>query len=422
MPDLENDLRAVGIHVLGAAACDKLVQEAVRGAPDVVVCWEPHPGEGLLQQLTMLQATLPRPVIVFTTDVQAELIEPALEAGVQVWAVHGYAPQRLRPLVQLAQTRFQRERKLREMLDDVTHRFEERKLVDRAKGILMRARQIPEDEAFRLLRAASMQGKQRVGQVSQQVIEAARDADAVNRAGQLRMLSQRMVKLHALMAAGTDVPAARALLAQSLSRTGEQIEHLQRSLSRATFGDLIDAVAEAFNALKAALSAPPDVAALAQTDALAERFLQHADQLTTALEGAGPLATLHVINVSGRQRMLSQRLAKQALLGALLKAEPARAAHAQAQQTIDAFEQALRELNEAPLSSAEIRARLASADAQWQRMLQGFKAAATPAGRLQLAQASEELLELFEQLTERYERSMQVLMSAPASAGPAASP
>jgi hypothetical protein len=225
------------------------------------------------------------------------------------------------------------------------------------------------------------------------------------------------------MAAGTDVPAARALLAQSLARTSEQIEHLQRGLSRATFGDLIDAVAAAFNVLKAALgTATPDAAALAETDALAERFLQHADQLTTALEGAGPLATLHVINVSGRQRMLSQRLAKQALLGALLQPEAARSAGAEARGTIEAFEQALALLNDAPLSSAEIRAGLASVDAQWQRMLQGFKAAGTPAGRLQLAQASEELLELFEQLTERYERSMQVLMSAPAAPAPAASP
>ncbi len=413
MPDLEHDLQAVGIHVLGATSCDKLVQEAVRGAPDVVVCWDPHPADGLFQQLTMLQATQPLPVIVFTDDVQAELIEPALEAGVQVWAVHGYGVPRLRPLVQLAQARFQRERKLREALDDVTHRFEERKLVDRAKGILMRARQIPEDEAFRLLRAASMQGKQRVGQVSQQVIDAARNADAVNRAGQLRMLSQRMAKLQALMAAGTDVPAARALLAQSLSRTEEQIEHLQRSLSQATFGDLIEAVAQSFGALKAALATPPDAAALAETDALAERLLQRADQLTTALEGAGSAATLHVINVSGRQRMLSQRLAKQALLGSLLKAEAGRAASAEAKQTIGAFEQALAELHEAPLSSAEIRARLTSVDAQWQRMLQGCQAAGTPAGRLQLAQASEEMLELFEQLTERYEHSMQVLMRSP---------
>ena len=90
----------------------------------------------------------------------------------------------------------------------MSHRFAERKLVDRAKGILMRARQVSEDEAFRVLRAASMHSNQRVGQVSQHVIDAARFAEAVNRAGQLRMLSQRLVKLYALLGAAASSAGA----------------------------------------------------------------------------------------------------------------------------------------------------------------------------------------------------------------------
>src|SRR6185369_6331900 len=111
------------------------------------------------------------------------------------------APNRLRALVHLALARFAHERQLRDALADVTSRFEERKLVDRAKGILMRARQVSEDEAFKVLRMASMHSNQRVGQVSQQVIAAAGIAESVNRAGQLRMLSQRVVKLYALRVA-----------------------------------------------------------------------------------------------------------------------------------------------------------------------------------------------------------------------------
>jgi AmiR/NasT family two-component response regulator len=410
MPELAADLSGAGIHVLGAIACDNLVQEAVRGAPDVVVCWEPAPSEPFFRALQRLQDTFARPVVVFTADVQAEALEQALDAGVQAWVVQGYAPQRLRPLVQLAQARFRRERKLHEALQDLSHRYEERKLVDRAKGLLMRARAIPEDEAFRLLRAASMQGKQRVGQVAQQVIDAARDAEAVNRAGQLRMLSQRLMKLYALTMSGTEAAAARALLAQSVERTEQQLGHLQRTLSAPTFGDLLQPVVEAFGALKAALAAPPSVAALLAADGLAERLLESADRLTAALQGAGPVAGLRVINVCGRQRMLSQRLAKQALLGALLPGEAAAAAQAEAQRVAQAFEQALHELEAAPLSTGEIRAGLASAGAEWQRMLQGVASAQQPAGRLLLAQASEALLALFEQLTERYEHSMQVLM------------
>lgn len=89
---------------------------------------------------------------------------------------------------------------MREALQDLRQRYEERTWVDRAKGVLMSAWQLPEDEAFRLLRSASMRSQRRVGEVARRVVGAAHDAVAVNRAGQLRMLSQRAVKLVALLA------------------------------------------------------------------------------------------------------------------------------------------------------------------------------------------------------------------------------
>ena len=92
-------------------------------------------------------------------------------------------------------------------------RFEERKSVDRAKGILMQARQVSDDDAFALLRSAAMRSKQRLGQLSQQIIQSAQSADALNRAGQLRMLSQRLVKLQLLRNAGVQAAQQDALLA-----------------------------------------------------------------------------------------------------------------------------------------------------------------------------------------------------------------
>lgn len=160
---LAADLSSVGIHVIGAVQRGALVHEAARLAPDLIVAQETPVSDALLETLTLLSATVPRPVVLFTSDPDVDRMARALDAGVHAYEVNGYGRQRLRDVLHLAKARHAHEEKLRGALADVSHRFEERKLVDRAKGILMRARQLSEDEAFRVLRAASMHGNQRVG-------------------------------------------------------------------------------------------------------------------------------------------------------------------------------------------------------------------------------------------------------------------
>jgi AmiR/NasT family two-component response regulator len=406
-PALAADLEAAGIHVLGAIERGKLVQQAVRLAPDVVVAHEASPDGALFEAIALLQATAPCPVVLFTADPDADRMKSALECGIALYVVSGYAPGRLRPLVHLAQARFAHEQGLRQRLADVSSRFEERKLVDRAKGILMRARQLSEDEAFRLLRVASMQSNQRVGQVSQQLIAAAGLAEAINRAGQFRMLSQRIVKLRALGVAGA---AALPLLEESCTRVDANFAALAKSLSKATYGDLLEAVAHPWAQLLAALGTPADASRLTEIDALAERMLVHADRLVNVLEETGGAGRLHVINISGRQRMLSQRWAQQALLSVLLRGDAAAAASAGAAAAAAEFGQALAHLNAVPLTSREIRESLDEAERLATAMAQACAKVKSAPGRQALGDTSEALLALFEQLTERYERSMQMLM------------
>ncbi|MEN9486051.1 MAG: hypothetical protein RJB37_3931 [Pseudomonadota bacterium] len=153
-PTLVADLESNGLLVCCRTQCANLVREAVRHAPDLVIVWEPHPGEDLFEAVRLLEASMPVPVLVFTSDVRAETMETALAAGIDGWVVNGYAAGRLRPLIQFTVARHRQMRQMREELGDLKRRFEERKLVDRAKGILMTARQVSEDEAFRLLRSA----------------------------------------------------------------------------------------------------------------------------------------------------------------------------------------------------------------------------------------------------------------------------
>ncbi len=405
-PALRRDLESVGIDVVGSSTSAAMVSDVIRCAPDLVVCYDSHPGEPLFAGTAALQNVAPRPVVVFTGDPDAERIGRAVGAGIHVYVVNGYEPRRLRSIMHVAQARFRRDQLLRDELSDVQHRFDERKLVDRAKGILMRVRNIGEDDAYRVLRSAAMQGKQRIGQVAQHVIDAARYAEAVNRAGQLRMLSQRLIKLYALSCAGVTPDLTAALCRESIEQAEINIATLGRILSKPTFGDLLDAVSVPWAALKGALAGTPVLARLPEVDRLAERLLAQAEALTHTLQTAGFAAGLNIINVSGRQRMLAQRAAKQALIAGLLPAGPAsdRAA------TEKSFADALAFLRKAPLTSEEIATLLAAAAAGWATLQPALAEAHRPGARDTIATASESLLLQFGQLTDLYERGMQALM------------
>jgi nitrate/nitrite-specific signal transduction histidine kinase len=316
----------------------------------------------------------------------------------------------LAAVVQLAQARWRRDIALRAQLDEARRQLDERKWVERAKGVLMAAREIDEDEAYRLLRSAAMQRQSRLGDVSRTVIDGSNWAEAVNRAGQLRMLSQRLVKLYALRCAGIDADTAEQAQQQAARQVAGILAGLVQALSRQTFGDLLEGVERAWNALQPLLRRPPQIDALVAADGAAEQLLRAAEALTTALEAASPLRRLAVVNRAGRQRMLSQRLAKQALLGTLCEGELAQAAAADAVRSVESFEQALRHLDQSPLSSPEIRARLDQAMQAWRELLAGLNDAAGHAGRVRIAASSETLLEHFERLTVLYARAAQSLL------------
>lgn len=407
---LATDLAAAGIRVIQGLGSTQLVQDAVRVAPDMVIIDSASPEDALFVSTKALQSLSPRPVIVFTTDPDAGKIERATQSGVHAYVVNGYSPNRLRSVIHLAQARFRTEQLLRDELVDVNQRFAERKLIDQAKGILMGARQLREDEAYRVLRSAAMGAKQRIGQVAQQVITQARYAEAVNRAGQLRMLSQRVVKLYALAVLSVRAAETAGLAADSRSQADQNLTILSRSLSRSTFGDLIDAVQTPWTDLAKVLAQPPLASRMPEIDALAEEVLACAERLTVNLEVAGLAAALHVINVAGRQRMLSQRLVKQALIATLATGTTARAARAAMTGTRAELVAGFAFLDMLPLSNAEIGEQLEHTRQSWDALQQGLAQVDTAAGLESVAVSSEVLLAQFDRLTDHLERAIQMLM------------
>ena len=125
--------------------------------------------------------------LVLTDSLNVNATAASMAAGVHAYVPGDYPAQRLPALVHLAQA-----------LADVNNLLDKHKVVDHAKTILMSARHLSDDDAFHLLRAASMHNIQRLADVSRHIIQAARFADSVKRWGQLRMLSQRVVKITSL--------------------------------------------------------------------------------------------------------------------------------------------------------------------------------------------------------------------------------
>ena len=397
--------------VLDAGIGSNFVQSLLTHAPDMIILHQDIPDAEMFEKAANVAQLSPRPVIVFTLDPDADNIARAMTAGIHAYIINGYSPTRLRSVIHLAQARFQRDQLVREELAQVNQRFEERKLVDRAKGILMGTRQLREEEAYRVLRRVAMHTKQRIGQVSQRVIDAARYGEAINRAGQLRMLSQRLVKLYALTEAGVCKPETAALMADSISLVDDTLTILVRSLSKATFGDLVEAVASAWQVLKRLLEAPPLASRFENVDCAAEAVLLRSEHLTDNLEVSGFATALHVINVAGRQRMLSERLAKATILAGAMTGTAAASARDVASGAAEAIADGLDYLGSRPLTNAEISADLALATATWDDYHHALARCDTPDGLECVAELSEKLLDQFDRLTGRYERAMQAFVN-----------
>lgn len=427
---LAQALRDAGLTLAGACACRNLVRDVVRLAPEAVALHAPALDAETLAALQLLAQTAPRPVLLLGLDRLPDDLGPLVEACVQAWLPGAVEPAALADAWRWARLRFARDQAQQAALQAANTRLDERKWVDRAKGVLMQHQQLSEDQAFAVLRTASMHANLRLGEVSRGLIEAAQAAEAVNRAGQLRMLSQRLVKARVMAASDVERHRAEEWLADSVQRLRAALAALGELAMPTKAAERLQAVQSAWLALEPMATAPSGstdaaeagaplaagvAAHLVEVDQQAERLLEAADALTAALDHANGRPHLHVVNVCGRQRMLSQRLAKQALLAGQLQGPAADAQAAAAVQSMQAFEQALAWLEQAPLGTGEIRAALALARGQWQRMLAAVRRAAAgvephEAAR-QLGRESEALLASFDELTALYQHSMQGLLA-----------
>ena len=141
--------------------------------PDLVLIDAGNPSRDALEDLTLASAPMQRPVAMFVDQSDAAMTKAAIEAGMSAYVVNGLQAERLKPILDAAIARFHMVQKMRVELAETRRALEERKVIDRAKGILMRSRGIGEEEAYGLLRKAAMDQGKRLPDVAQAIVTAA---------------------------------------------------------------------------------------------------------------------------------------------------------------------------------------------------------------------------------------------------------
>jgi len=168
---VEPALREAGyavVTVVGTAT-EMLTQVRAR-RPDVIIIDRDSPDRDTLEHVCMITRDDPRPIVMFTQDQDRTLMRAALEAGVSAYVVDGLSVERVRPIVEVALARFEQWQALRRELDQAQTNLAERKLIERAKGIVMKQRRCSEHEAYAMLRKLAMDRNQRLAQVAESVI------------------------------------------------------------------------------------------------------------------------------------------------------------------------------------------------------------------------------------------------------------
>lgn len=171
---IEEGLREAGHHrvtVIHEVRGVARIIDSLR--PDVIVIDIENPNRDMMEHLFQLTRTVGRPIAMFVDRSDTASIEAAVEAGVSAYIVDGLKKERVKPILDMAVSRFNAFSRLQRELAEAKSALEDRKVVERAKGILMKMRNLSEQEAFALLRQTAMNEKKKISEIAQSVVTAA---------------------------------------------------------------------------------------------------------------------------------------------------------------------------------------------------------------------------------------------------------
>jgi len=172
---LEEGLREAGYpNVTVVRDMANLLRRIVDEDPDVIFIDLENPNRDVLEQMFQVSRCVRRPIAMFVDRSDTQTIQQAVEAGVSAYIVDGLRKERVKAILDMAVSRFNAFSQLHDELERARQELEERKLIERAKGLLMKERGLTEEAAYGLLRKAAMNENRRLAEVAQSVMTAAR--------------------------------------------------------------------------------------------------------------------------------------------------------------------------------------------------------------------------------------------------------
>jgi response regulator NasT len=170
---LEEGLREAGYtDVVQVNEMQSLLARISALDPDIIVIDLENPSRDSLEQMFQVSRAVRRPIAMFVDQSDSAMIQASVDAGVSAYIVDGLKKERIKPILDLCVSRFNAFAKLQDELNRTRNALEERKVIDRAKGILMKLKGLTEEEAYVLLRSTAMREKKKIGEIAQSILTA----------------------------------------------------------------------------------------------------------------------------------------------------------------------------------------------------------------------------------------------------------
>src|SRR3984893_8082842 len=170
---LEEGLREAGFTgVVHISEMQSLLARIYALDPDVILIDLANPSRDVLEQMFQVSRAVRRPIAMFVDQSDAASIQASVDAGVSAYIVDGLKKERMKHILDLCISRFNAFSRLQGELDQAKTALDDRKVIDRAKGILMRAKNLTEEQAYVLLRNTAMNEKKKIAEIAQSVITA----------------------------------------------------------------------------------------------------------------------------------------------------------------------------------------------------------------------------------------------------------